>query len=172
MKATHLELSTGQSAAVALGGTVLAATLARTLAPTPEKGATKQWYDQLEKPAFQPPRKVFGPVWMALYASTAVGAYRLLKAAPSPARTKALSLWTAQLGLNAVWSKLFFGQRKAKASLVDSASNLIDSVALTYYAAKVDRPAALLFAPMVAWLALATSVNEEIWRKNPGAFRD
>jgi benzodiazapine receptor len=172
MKATNLNLSRGQSAAVALGGTVLAATLARTLAPTPEKGATKHWYDKLEKPVFQPPKKAHGPVWMVLYTSTAVGAYRLLKASPSSARTKALSLWSAQLGLNAVWSKLFFGQRKGKASLVDSASNLIDSAALTYYAAKVDRPAALLFAPMVAWLALATSVNEEVWRKNPGAFRD
>ncbi len=172
MKVTNLPLSSAQSAAVALGGTVLAASLARTLAPTPDKGATKNWYDKLEKPAFQPPRKVFGPVWMVLYASTAVGAFRLLKAPPSPARSKALSLWTAQLGLNAMWSKLFFGQRKAKASLVDSASNLIDSTALTYYASKVDRPAALLFVPMVAWLALATGVNEEIWRKNPGAFRD
>jgi tryptophan-rich sensory protein len=172
MKAMSLPLSSGQSAAVALGGTVLAATLARMLAPTPDQGATKLWYDKLEKPAFQPPKKAFGPVWMTLYATTAVGAWRLLKAPPSPDRSKALSLWTAQLGLNAIWSKLFFGQRKAKASLVDSTSNLIDSAALTWYASKVDRPAALLFAPMVAWLALATGVNEEVWRRNPGAFRD
>ncbi|WP_141734725.1 TspO/MBR family protein [Oligoflexus tunisiensis] len=172
MKATSIPLSSGQSLAVALGGTVLAATLARTLAPSPKQGATKTWYDRLDKPAFQPPQKAFGPVWMALYASTAVGAWRILKAPPSPARSKALSLWTAQLGLNAVWSKLFFGERRGKASLVDSASSLIDSAALTYYAAKVDKPAALMFAPMVGWLALATGVNEEVWRRNPRAFRD
>jgi len=172
MKATSIQLSSSQSMAVALGGTVLSAALARTLAPTPNQGATKIWYDELEKPAFQPTRTAFGPVWMVLYACTTVGAWRLLKAAPSPHRRKALTLWTAQLGLNAVWSKLFFGSRLGKASLVDSASNLIDSAALTYYAAKVDRPAAALFAPMVAWLALATGVNEELWRKNPRAFRD
>ncbi|MDQ3231925.1 MAG: tryptophan-rich sensory protein [Pseudobdellovibrionaceae bacterium] len=172
MKATSIPLSSGQSLAVALAGTALAAVLARRLAPTPDRGATKTWYDKLEKPAFQPPKKAFGRVWMALYACSTVGAWRLLKAPPSVDRSKALTLWTAQLGLNAVWSKLFFGGRQGKASLVDSASNVIDSAALTYYAAKVDRPSAVLFAPMVAWLALATGVNEEIWRKNPGAFRD
>jgi benzodiazapine receptor len=172
MKVTSMPLSSGQSLAVALGGTVLSAFLARKLAPSPRQGATKTWFDRLEKPSFQPPAKAFGPVWMALYASTAVGAFRLLKAPPSPERSKALSLWTAQLGLNAVWNKLFFGSRKGKASLVDSAGSLIDSAALTYYAAKVDKPAALMFVPMVGWLALATSINEEVWRKNPEAFRD
>lgn len=172
MKATSIRLTSGQSMAVALGGTVLGATLSRSLAPAPDKGATKNWYDKLEKPAFQPPKKAYGPVWMALYACTTLGAWRLLKAPPSPDRSKALTLWTAHLGLNAVWSKLFFGARKGKASLVDSASNLIDSAALTYYASKVDRKSAVLFAPVVAWLALATGVNEEVWRKNPRAFRD
>ena len=172
MKLTSMRLSPSQSAVVAVGGTVLAAALARFLAPTPDKGKTKLWYDRLEKPPFQPPKKAFAPVWMALYTSTAWGAWRLLKAPPSPARSKALSLWTTQLGLNAVWSKLFFGQHQAKASLAGSAGNLLDSAALTYYASKVDGRAALLFAPQVVWLALATGVNEEVLRRNPGAFRD
>jgi benzodiazapine receptor len=172
MKISSMPLSSGQSLALALGGTFLSALLARKLAPSPRQGATKTWYDRLEKPAFQPPTQAFGPVWMALHASTAVGAWRLLKAPPSPARSKALSLWTAQLGLNALWSRLFFGERKGRASLIDSTSSLIDSAALTYYAAQVDKPAALLFAPMVGWLALATAVNEEVWRRNREAFRD
>lgn len=165
-------LTSGQSFAVAVGGTALGAALSRSLAPTPEKGVTRIWYATLQKPSFQPPKKVFGPVWIALYACTAVGAWRLLKAAPSPNRSKAIGFWTAHLGLNAIWSKLFFGERLGKASLVDSATYLADSAALTFYASRVDRKAAILFAPLVGWLGLATLVNGAVVRKNPLLFRD
>src|SRR4051812_37921171 len=101
MNISEKSLSSTQSLVVAAGGTFLGATLSRRWASTPNRSATTD----------------LGPVWVALYACTAIGAWRLLKAAPSVPRSKAIKLWTAHLGLNALWSKLFFGRKTSKASL-------------------------------------------------------
>lgn len=124
------------------------------------------WYRLLRKPAFTPPDEVFPIAWTALYALQAASAYRIWRAPNGSDRTKALALWAAQLGLNAAWSPLFFGARDPRAALADVVA--LDAVlgAYVHRAAKVDRPAALLAAPYLAWIGFATLLNEEIVRLN------
>src|SRR5690606_19499669 len=64
-----------------------------------------EWYAALEKPDFNPPNWVFGPVWTALYVMIAVAGWRIWLAAP---RSAAMRLWQAQLLLNFAWSPVFF----------------------------------------------------------------
>lgn len=70
-----LALAGGACAAVAgLGGLATAA------------GMADGWYMALDKPSWNPPDGVFGPVWTALYAANAVAAWRVWRAAgPRPA---------------------------------------------------------------------------------------
>ena len=65
-----------------------------------------QFYAQLSKPSWAPPPWLFGPVWSALYALMGVAAW-LVWRSPGP-KAIALSLFTAQLAANALWSWLFF----------------------------------------------------------------
>lgn len=153
------------------GASLLTAILSRVLSPDPQKGRTRIWYDALEKPSFTPPKKVFGPAWALIYASSAYAAFRVWKQASSPERSRALGAWTSHLGFNAVWSKLFFGERRAIASLADVTADLASAASFTFYASKVDRLAGALALPLVSWLALATAMNEEIVRKNRSAFK-
>lgn len=157
--------------AVLIGGaSLLTAALSRALAPTPEAGKTKIWYDALRKPAFTPPKAAFGPAWAAVYGTSAYAAFRVWRKPSSPARTKALSAWSSHLGFNAVWSKLFFAERRAIASMSDVSADLALAATFTYYAAKVDKVAGAMALPLAAWLALAAGMNEEIVRKNRSAF--
>ena len=160
------------AAALFIGGaTLLTAYLSRKLSPSPEKGATRRWYRALEKPGFTPPPAVFGPVWGTLYVASAVSAWRVWRSPDSHERTTALKLWASHLGVNALWSKLFFGEKRAIASLSDVGADLAMATGFTYYASQIDKTAGILAAPLTLWLILATALNEEIVRKNPGAFR-
>jgi len=135
-------------------------------------GATRKgrglWYRLLRKPSFNPPARVFGPVWTALYAMMSWSAYRIWRKPPSPERTRALALWGAQLGLNGLWSPLFFGKRAIRAALVDLGGLALAIGAYIRAAAKVDRSAAALMVPYLGWVGFAGLLNAEIVRRNPG----
>src|SRR6188472_1475690 len=90
-----------------------------TLGALAARKGQRTWYRVLRKSRLNPPDSVFGPVWTALYGLSSASAARVYRAHPSKDRTHALALWGAQQTLNALWSPLFFGKRRATAALVD-----------------------------------------------------
>jgi len=130
-------------------------------------GGPGAWYRSLRKPWFQPPAWVFAPVWTVLYATIAASGYRVWRAPASEERTRALSLWAAQLGLNAAWPWLFFGRKDPRGALVDMGLLRLSVAAYTDAAAKVDPDATLLMAPYRGWVSFASLLNAEIVRLNP-----
>jgi benzodiazapine receptor len=126
------------------------------------------WYKRQRKPPFQPPAGAFGPVWTGLYALIAASGYLTYRAPGSPARTRALTLWGAQTGLNAAWTPLFFAARRKKAAFADIVLLLGAITAYIEAARRADKTAAYLFAPYLAWVAFAAVLNEELIRLNEG----
>jgi tryptophan-rich sensory protein len=146
-----------------LGGLTAAAAVIGTRATLQGKGL---WYRRLKKAPFNPPDWVFGPVWAVLYTMMTISAWRVYRQPPSTARSAALGLWGAQLGLNAAWSVFFFGEHQPKTALVD-VGLLVGSVgSYAAVASKVDRPAAMLMLPYLGWCGFASALNEEIVRRN------
>ena len=66
------------------------------------------FYQQLDRPAWAPPAWLFGPAWTVLYALMAVAAWRVYRTASERSVRPELTLYVAQLALNALWSWLFF----------------------------------------------------------------
>lgn len=148
------------------GAAVAGAAVAGSLF-TPRAGRTKAWYDALDKPPFTPPKWAFPVAWTTLYAMIAASGYRVWRGADSAARTRALTLWHTQLGLNAVWSPIFFGAKKPEVALGDIGL-LIPTIALyANEARRVDATAAWLMAPYLGWVSFATALNTGIARRNP-----
>jgi tryptophan-rich sensory protein len=131
--------------------------------------SVKSWYATLTLPSFNPPAFVFGPVWTVLYALMAVAAWRIWRTAPgAPAgRRAALAAYGVQLGLNLAWSMLFFGLHAPLAALVDLAL-LLAALLLTFTRFwRLDRIAALLMVPYLAWSAFAFVLNAAVCALNP-----
>lgn len=124
-----------------------------------------------EKPGFTPPTPAYPVAWTAIEASLAYGGYRLLRAEPSPERSKALALWTLnQVGIGG-WSEVFFGYRAPGWGTLASAGLGISAVTYVAVATQTDKVAAGLGLPLVAWVTFATLLSEEIWRRNePGTM--
>jgi len=125
------------------------------------------WYRLLRKSSVNPPDWVFGPVWSTLFALSALSGFRVWRAPASPERQRALALWMTQLALNANWSRLFFGQHRPKAALVDLGALLASLAGYVQLARRVDPGAAYLMTPYLSWVAFAGALNEEVIRKNP-----
>jgi benzodiazapine receptor len=124
------------------------------------------WFEKLQKPSWNPPGWVFGPVWTALYAMMAVAAWMIWRRGGFRAQRFPLALFLAQLALNALWTPLFFGLHRPDLALVDIVL-LWFAIAATLVAfARVHRGAAVLLAPYLAWVSFATFLNFTIWRLN------
>lgn len=125
------------------------------------------WYAALAKPAWTPPPVVFPVVWTALYVVMAVALWRLWdKVPPSPQRSRAVNYFMMQLVLNAAWSPIFFGAHAIVAALIVIVVLLIAIVMTMAASAQVDRLAAWLLAPYLAWVAYATTLNAGIVAMN------
>ena len=125
------------------------------------------WYAGLVKPSFNPPDEVFGPVWTVLYILMGVAAWRVWRSADRDTTRGPLTLFALQLAINLGWTVVFFGLHKI-ASAVATIVVLDVAVLVTMLAFRsVDRLAALLMLPYVAWVAFATVLNVAIWRLNP-----
>jgi tryptophan-rich sensory protein len=123
------------------------------------------WYIGLNKPSFNPPNWVFGPVWTLLYVMMAVAAWRVWRRDRAGVGV-ALGLWAAQLALNLGWSLIFFGLHAPGPALVDLALLILATGATAFAFRRHDRLAAALLLPYLCWCGFAFALNEEIWRLN------
>ena len=128
---------------------------------------TGPWYDALRKPPFQPPKSVFGPVWTVLYAAMGVAAWRVWRRAGWGGARRPLTLFLVQLALNVAWSWLFFAWRRPDLASVEIVVLWLAILATLLAFRRVDRPAAWLLAPYLAWVTFATALTIAIWRLNP-----
>jgi translocator protein len=133
--------------------------------------AVKTWYPGLSKPGWTPPGAVFAPVWTVLYFTIGLSAWfvrRTVEQQPerAPVAQAAFAAWLVQLGLNVLWSVVFFGQRRIGAGLVTIIGLWVAVVGCVVLSARVWRPAGIILVPYLAWISFAAVLNGRIWQLN------
>lgn len=150
-----------------LGGLVLwlAAVLVAAGLGALGSSSAPTFYAQLNLPAWAPPAGLFGPVWSVLYAMMAVAAWLVWR---TPGRHDgALWVFGVQLGVNVLWSWLFFRWQTGAGALVDivALDLLVLATVIAFW--RVKRAAAVLLLPYLAWILFATALCFMSWRMNP-----
>jgi benzodiazapine receptor len=125
-------------------------------------GGDSLWYQGLRKPAWNPTGWVFAPVWTTLYALMGIAAWRIWRLGGWPAHRTALNLFLAQLACNFAWSFLFFSLQQIALAFLDIVVLWVLIVATIRRFGSIDRPAAALLLPYLAWVSFATVLNGTI----------
>ena len=107
------------------------------------------------------------PVWTILYLLMGVSLYLLWTAKKTKAKSLALKLFAAQLAANWAWSLLFFGLRSPLFGLFEILVLLTLILATIKVGWRVNKWAAYLLIPYVAWVTFATVLNGAIVWVNP-----
>lgn len=149
----------------ATGAAVTVACVAGVAATVPATG----WFKRLDKPSWQPPNSLFGPVWTALYADIAfVSALHLTDqwdADDSDAAREYAAALGLNLVLNAGWSWTFWQARSFPAATAVAAALAASSIDLVR-SVGVRRERGVVLAPYAAWTSFATALTAELWRRN------
>jgi len=154
---------TARDAALILGAVAATAGLgARATTPA----LSSRWYRRLDKPSWQPPGPVFGPVWTVIYALTAASMMTVRRNGPDEAQRPLFVLFGSNLALNLAWTLIFFRGRSPLAAGIEILVLEGATVALIVRAWPVSRLAALLLVPYALWLAFATALTWAIWARN------
>jgi len=124
---------------------------------------TSAEYQSLNQPSWAPPSWLFGPVWTVLYALMAVAGWLVWRRV---GWTAALTVYAAQLVLNAAWTPVFFGAGRYGLALVDIVLLWFLIGATVWLFRPVSRVAAALLLPYWAWVTFATALNAWIWSHN------
>lgn len=125
------------------------------------------WYRTLEKPSWNPPSWLFGPVWTTLYILMAVALWLVWKHDTRESlKQRAMWVFALQLFLNFCWSILFFNLHSPELAFVDIVIMLITIAITIFLFYRISRPAAYLLIPYLAWVCFATILNYTLMTMN------
>jgi benzodiazapine receptor len=128
---------------------------------------TWQWYEQLNKPSFQPPDWLFGPIWTVLYILMAAAVFLVWKRGFDKKSVRiAMSFFAIQLALNACWTLIFFGLNSILGGLIEIIILWAAIVITTIQFKKVSTAASVLMLPYLVWVSFAGLLNTSLYILN------
>ena len=148
------------------------------------------WYATLNKPSFNPPNWIFGPVWTILFIMMGISLYfvwskkfnikneldfkgrkpgnKLSQKFLSGSWQKAniILIFATQLILNIAWSFIFFGAHLPSVAFFEILMlwTAILFTIINFY--RVSKIAAFLLIPYILWVSFASFLNYFIWVLN------
>jgi benzodiazapine receptor len=130
-------------------------------------GPDSAWFRSLAKPAIYPPSWAFGVVWTLLFVLLGVAvAFVWLDARGTRAGRVALGLFVGQMVLNVAWTPAFFAAENLLAGLVVIVALWPAVLATVVAFGRVDRRAAALLVPYLAWVTFAAVLNYQFMALN------
>lgn len=125
------------------------------------------FYGSLTQPSWAPLAWLFGPVWTTLFVLMGISAWLVWREHDFSKAGAALKLYLSQLIANALWSWLFFTWHLGVVSILEIITLwlLISATILSFW--KLNKVAALLLMPYLAWVSFAAALNVTLWRLNP-----
>ena len=128
--------------------------------------AIPTWFTTIQKPSWNPPNWLFGPVWTTLYVLMGIAFFLVWRSPNSADKSRAMWAFGTQLVLNFFWSFIFFKQQNISGAFIEILFMLAAIVVTIVLFSKVNRTAAWLFAPYLAWVSFASFLNFTIWQLN------
>ncbi len=125
------------------------------------------WYLTLNKPSYNPPGWVFGPVWVTLYTLMGIAAWLVWnKGLDNPTVRTGLVLFVVQLALNSAWTFLFFGLKMPLLAFVEIIILWFAILLTTIFFFRVSTAAGVLMMPYILWVSFASVLNFSLWWLN------
>lgn len=124
------------------------------------------WYAELNKPSFNPPDFIFGPVWTVLYVLMGVSLYIVWMSPPGDAKENALLVFSIQLLLNFAWTFMFFYFKLIGPALIEIVVLWVSILMMIFTFHRIDKAAAYIQIPYIFWVSFASILNGFIWKLN------
>jgi tryptophan-rich sensory protein len=124
------------------------------------------WSRSLENPSWAPSGAVIGVVWMVQFTLLAVSAFLVDRMGDptrkDPARLAVVAWWLICLA----WPVAYFVFESLFGGVILTVAALAMGIPALWLTGRAGRPAALVLAPLQAWLVFALVLIITVWRMN------
>lgn len=126
------------------------------------------WYDELNKPSWNPPSWIFVPVWTVLYILMGYASYRVWDKGNGfyDEARESLTVYGVQLIVCATWQLTFFRFQLLDGVVIHIVVLLVLILTNSVMFFRIDKLAGLLFIPYIGWVSFATALSITLWRMN------
>lgn len=122
------------------------------------------WYATLARPAWAPPNWLFPVVWTILYILIGISLFLVWRKGLES--KQALVVFAVQLGLNLLWSLVFFGLHSIVGGLVIILMLWMAILANIIVFYRISKWAGLILLPYLVWVSIASYLNYSIYLLN------
>lgn len=124
------------------------------------------WYATLNRPSFNPPNWLFGPVWTTLYLLMGVSLYLIWKQEKGKERNFAMLVFIVQLVLNFAWSFIFFYFNKISFAFAEIILLWLSILLMIIRFYRIKPIAAYINIPYLLWVSFAAILNLSFYLLN------
>ncbi len=124
-------------------------------------------YETLQQPPLSPPGWVFPVVWLVLYVLMGEASFRVLTSGAEPKHVKkALTAYAIQLGINFLWSPVFFGAQMYLTAFFVLIGLWIGIFVTLRRFSMINETAGDLMIPYLLWVTFAGYLNLGVFLLN------
>lgn len=124
------------------------------------------WFTTINKPSWNPPNWIFGPMWTILYILMGCAVGRIWHLEPSQMKKTAITFFIVQFALNLLWSPMFFGFHQITIALGIILILLLLIIITMRQFMRLDKVAGSMIIPYMLWVAFASFLNYTIMTLN------
>jgi steroid 5-alpha reductase family enzyme len=129
--------------------------------------SVNSWYTLIEKPVWNPPNWIFGPVWTTLYLFMGIASFLIWTKRKSIKIDNSLLLYGVHLMVNVLWSFVFFYLHEIKLALVVLVILWILIAVLIVQFYRIYKSTIWLMLPYLLWVTFAGFLNYSLIVLNP-----
>lgn len=115
------------------------------------------WFMHLDSPFFAPPNWIFAPVWTVIYIMIAISGWIIFK--EGQLKDKAFIVYSIQLGLNFLWSFIFFCWHNIDLALLEMSVLWVFLAWNIRIFSRINKVSGYLLMPYLIWISFAWMLN-------------
>ncbi len=127
------------------------------------QGGMQGWYQNLQKPSFNPPNYIFPIVWSILYVMIAIAGWNLWRFGAAKPLKIIFAFYMIMIWL---WTPIFFGVHLITGGLIWIIALSLVNLVFIIKAWNPARLSAILMLPLLLWTSFASVLNYFIWALN------
>jgi tryptophan-rich sensory protein len=117
------------------------------------------WYNNLNRPAWQPPGFIFGIIWPYNFVVLGIAAFAIGQRATKPVALTYLAFFALSVAAALVWAFQFYRPHNFTVAAIALTATAVLTIPMSYILFTISLPIAIAVMPYQVWVAIAATLS-------------